>query len=431
MSTQCVPASAQQTPARPPAEASSPEDSLALETNPAVLSALELPRTEPQHYLSAVLALVNLKRPELAAPILKELTDLQLNQDQLAALVDQFGSHRLLELSRTTALAPAAQEFADAAMAAAAARAQDPQRIAKLIADLAAPSDSVRNAARYDLAATGEPGVVAALEALARETDPQRRQAIAAAVAMMDPLAVNSLLGMLSTDDPELRRDVIRILKAMQVSLAKPFIISQSSPASAQRLLDEAIGRSQRGMRSFITDQNDEVTLWQWDDATKKLASTRYPSEEAQIIWAAELAHEYARLRPEERLARCQALVLGLEADALTSGRPSPATVKLLAAADSDMLNMILASAMKHNFPHTAVAAAKVLGRRGDTGVLYAVSPNQAPLADALAFPDRRVRFNALAAIMKLDPPAPFPAQAACPKRWGILPPAHQPDVPW
>ena len=61
-----------------------------------MLAALELPRTEPKHYLGAVLALVDLKRPELAAPILKELTDLKLDDDQRAALVDEFGSHRLL-----------------------------------------------------------------------------------------------------------------------------------------------------------------------------------------------------------------------------------------------------------------------------------------------------------------------------------------------
>ena len=46
---------------------------LELETNPAVRAAVELPRTEPKHYVSAILALVDLGRPELATPILKEL----------------------------------------------------------------------------------------------------------------------------------------------------------------------------------------------------------------------------------------------------------------------------------------------------------------------------------------------------------------------
>ncbi len=160
------------------------------------------------------------------------------------------------------------------------------------------------------------------LEAWARESDPQRREAIAAAIITLDPLAVNPLLGMLSTNDPTLRRDVIHMLKAMRVSLAKPFIAGETSTATAERLLDEAIGRSQRGMRAFVADAGDTVAIWNWDDAAQKLSVKRYPVEEAQTIWAARLALEYARLRPDERLAQCQALVLGLEADALDQRPP-------------------------------------------------------------------------------------------------------------
>ena len=161
--------------------------------------------------------------PELAAPILKELVDLNLNDDQRRA-VDDFGSHRLLQLARTAALAPAGAEFAEACLTAAEAKTRDPQRIAQLINQLTSPTAAARTAARVDLAASGEPAVVATLEALARETNPQRRSAIASAVVAMDPTAVDPLLGMLSTNDPTLRRGVIRILKAMNVTLAKPFI---------------------------------------------------------------------------------------------------------------------------------------------------------------------------------------------------------------
>ncbi len=71
-----------------------------------MLAALELPRTEPKHYLSAVLALLNLNRPELAAPILKELTELKLDDEQRAALVDEFGSSRLLQLAHSIRAGP-------------------------------------------------------------------------------------------------------------------------------------------------------------------------------------------------------------------------------------------------------------------------------------------------------------------------------------
>jgi CheY-like chemotaxis protein len=95
--------------------------------------------------------------------------------------------------------------------------------------------------------------------------------------------------------------------------------------------------------------------------------------------------------------------------------------VKLLAAADGDMLNLVLNAAMKHDLPLAAVAAAKTLGKRGDAGVLYAVSPNAAPLADALVYPNRRVRFAALQAIVTLDPQTPFPGASRVPETLGYF----------
>ena len=181
---------------------------------------------------------------------------------------------------------------------------------------------------------------------------------------------------MLATNDPALRRDVIRILKAMHVTLAKPFVVGETSSASAERLLDDAIGRNKArhaGLRHRPERRSRPLALGRRDQKTHRRPATR--SKKPRSSGSARLALEYARLRPDERLAQCQALVLGLEADALTSGRPSPAIVKLLATADGDMLNMVLSAAMKHDLPRAAVAAAKTLGKRGDAGVLYAVSP--------------------------------------------------------
>jgi hypothetical protein len=410
-----------QQPAAPPAQTGPPVEQLAPETNPAVLAALELPRTEPKHYLSAVLSLVKLNHPELAAPILKELVDQNLSDEQRADLVRDFGSHRFLELARTSELAPTGQEFADACLTAASKRDRDPQRLTRLIGDLQSSNAAVRNAARADLAVTGEDGVVATIEAFARQSDPQKRHKIAAGIVAMNPTAVDPLLGMLGTSDAALRRDVIRILKAMQVTLAKPFIVGEASTVDEERLLDEAISQNKRGMRSFVTDENDEAAIWHWDDANKKLIAARYAIQDAQIVWSARLAVEYARVRSDSRLAQCQALVLGLEADAISGDRSSPAVEKLLAQADGDMLNMVLHAAMKHDFVQSAVAAAGALGKQGDVAVLLAATPNPAPLARVLEHPNRRVRFAALSAIMTLDPQASFPGASRVPETLGYF----------
>jgi CheY-like chemotaxis protein len=121
----------------PRATAQPPADDLALETDPAVRAAVELPRTEPSHYLWAIFSLTDLGRPELAGPILKELGQLNLSNDQRADLVDEFGSRRMLELARNDALAPDGGALAEACMAAAAARAGLPpagESAARLVA---------------------------------------------------------------------------------------------------------------------------------------------------------------------------------------------------------------------------------------------------------------------------------------------------------
>ncbi len=138
----------------------------ALETNPSVRAALELPRNEPADYYQAIGWLIDLGRPELARPILDELGQLEMSDAQRAELVTQFGSQRMLQLAKSAELAPAGAAFADACMRAAAALANDPRRIAQLVAQLTDPSPEVRSIARNDLSALGKAGAVATLEAL-------------------------------------------------------------------------------------------------------------------------------------------------------------------------------------------------------------------------------------------------------------------------
>lgn len=215
-----------------------------LETNPAVRAAVELPRTEPSHYLRAILALVDLGRPELAAPILAELEQLHISDDQRAGLVDEFGSRRMLQLARHAALAPAGEKFAESCMSAA--------------------------GAKHGLPSPGQSDARGAVERMRDQAESQRLQA-------------------------------------------------------------------------------------------------------------------------------------------------------LIATADAAALNAALADAMERDNVRAAAALAEALGRSEDASVLYANSPHPAPLADALVYPDLRVRFAALQAIMTLDPESPFPGSSRVPKTLDYL----------
>jgi hypothetical protein len=394
-----------------PDDEAAPDEAVisATERDPTVRAALELPRREPADYLRAISALIDLGRPGLAKPILEELSAQQLTDAQRAQLVEEFGSRRMLQVARARELAPAGTAFADACMTAAAAVANDPQRIARLVAQLTDASPEVREIARNDLAAVGQAGVVAALEALAREKDPRRRAALVAAAAEMRPLVDGPLLAMLSTRDPALRFEVGRLLEHLGVIQAIPLLPSMA--ADSERALADALARYAAGTPPFAVDEANRVEIWHWDDATNRLRSARYPAEEAVVIWSARLARRLAQLRPQNRAYQRQAWLLGLESAGVISTARG-----MLSSAETHLVTEVLADALVANYGRAAVAAADELGRRKVPSVLHTANGQPAPLAEALSHANRHVRFAALRAIMAIDPASPYPGSSQLPE---------------
>lgn len=385
----------------------------ALETNPAVRAALEMPRKEPRDFFQAMTLLIDLGRPKLAKPILADLLKLPLTDAQRVALVNEFGSQGMLHLARTTELAPEGASFADACMAAAATAANNPQRIAALVKQLTDASPEARTTARNDLAAIGNGGAVAALEAFAREPDPQRRAMLAEAIELLHPFVNKPLLAMLATSDPTLRAEVTLLLQKLVVPQAAPLLPADST--ATEHALRTAIKNYQHGTPPFPVDADNLVELWNWDDANKKLSAVRVPADKAQVIWIARLATELAHLHPDDYSAGKQALVLRLEAAGLAgSGTAQPVTANL-AQAEPQLLNEALTDALKNNYSHAALALVNAIAQQKDISALASVNGNPSPLAAAVDSPSRRVRFAALQAIMALNPNAAYPGSSRVP----------------
>jgi CheY-like chemotaxis protein len=384
------------------------------ETNPAVLSALEMPRKKPADYVQAILLLIDLGRPELAKPILAELAKLELTDAQRQELVDQFGAGNMLKLSHSKELAPEGATFADACMAVTSAITNNPQRIATLIGQLSDPSPETRLLAQHDLAATGPKAATATLETFAKEPDRNRRAALAAAIAAMHPFVDGMLLAMLDTHDPVLRADVADLLRQLEVPQAQPLV----TPATAsEHEISSALSSYERGTPIFIADQDNQVELWQWNDATKQLSSARVPAAAARIVWMSKLARTLAQLQPQNSGYQRRALVLAWEAESSKqTPRNWPVNPKFISQADPQFLNDVLTESLKDNHPHAAIAAINAMAQRRDLGVLMTSDGKPSPLASALASPNRNVRFAALTAIMTLDPAAPYPGSSRVPE---------------
>jgi hypothetical protein len=415
-----------------PADAAAPaaadtESTLLLEDSPAIRAALTLPRQKPSDYLDVVMALVALDRPELAKPIMEELAALQLTDEQRADLVNQFGSVTMLQLARAKALAPASVQFADACMKAAAAKTNDGQAVAALLNDmLTNPSPEARALARNDLIATGRAGVIATLQALANETDANRRTILLSAAVRMDPLVRGPLLAMLDTEDAALRTSVAELLQHLHVPQAAPLL--PASSASAERALTHAISQYRAGMQPFELDENLQAEIWRWCDNSKTLSSARMPADDAPIIWMSRLAQQRAWLEPNNGDFARSAMLLTLEANALLrqavregglvdcAPTASQSYFQNLTSAEPSLLNSLLADALESGYANAAIAITNELGRRRDPSVLFTADAQPSPLAAALHSPNRRVRFAALEAIMSIDPTSPFPGASRVPE---------------
>jgi hypothetical protein len=88
----------------------------------------------------------------------------------------------------------------------------------------------------------------------------------------------------------------------------------------------------------------------------------------------------------------------------LADGTAGAAAMK----AGSEVVNAVLADALKLNRPPAILAAAEVLGQLGDAQVLSSAGAGESPLARALTHTDRRVRFTAAIAILQLNPQIEF-----------------------
>ena len=87
-----------------------------------------------------------------------------------------------------------------------------------------------------------------------------------------------------------------------------------------------------------------------------------------------------------------------------------------LAQFTTNELSGILAEAIERNRVHAATSCALELGQRGEAATLSSFDSRPAPLAKALKHPDRRLRYAALEAVMKIAPRRSFAGASGVPK---------------
>ena len=406
--------------------------------DPAIEAALALRTTTPAEQLRSVLLLVDLGGAEHAKPLVAQLAAAELSGEQMAALVDRFGPAALMRLAHAESLAPVGPALADALLEAAGRAARDPQRLAALTAQLADPSPAARQAAIGGLAAVGADAAVLCLAALADPQQAALHAHLRETLTAMGAPSRGPLLGvLLETNNDRLKAQVIDIVGRRPADGAAALLVGPAfssegeSRAAAERALVRLVGRMptgaeagkllEREVRGYLagnrplrSDYEDQVELWHWDDDTGACTPHKYPAADAGVFLAARLSRDLVVVGPANDSYQRLRLMCQLKADKTRGGMDRPlgrgedSAYQLATRMGAGEVNRVLAEALDAGHWVAALGAVEVLADIGNEALVEGHGSARAALVRAAEHGDRRLRFAATAAIMKLHPARPY-----------------------
>jgi len=410
--------------------------------DPAVQAMLSQPQETPAQKLRVLTTLADLGYPRVAAPLLARLIEANLSDEALAELVEQFGSAVFLRLAHHRQLAPEAAEFADAALTAADRLARDPQHLAELVEQVTDEDPLARATALHELKAAKLDAVTALLAALAKQDQPEKRRRLQHALVGLGSISMGPLFGALEAKLPHVRAHAMLALAKLESRRATLFVAAPAVSAQNEQvrraarravfeLLDgiptrQAVAEATfskvraylSGTRPYTPDFEGNVTLWHWDQEQNRSVRQEYPADDAAIVVAAALSRNLSELAPDHPEYRRLFLVTQLEAAKLRHGYDQPlpsgsGSARQMAASEgAAAVEAALRYALASDLVGAAAAAAEVLGDIADASILLGAGGHPSPLAEAAGHADRRVRFAAVGAIMKIDPQRPYPGSS-------------------
>lgn len=374
--------------------------------NPAVEATLALPRTEPQHYVEAALALTDLGAASEANSVAEEFAQLGMSDEQMVLLVDQVGTARLTRLGRQ---APAATATVDRALAAAYAAANSPERLGRLVERLAGDREQAVDAIRA-LRNTGATGVAFCLDQIIESNDAKVRARLREALVALDPISQPALFDAAGSDNPQVAEQAayalgrLAELHRLRTPIAPALVAGNAfqpgAAGDAARWAYRTItGQppTTAGAKSHLASAIDELLAGAvlFTDATPV-------AENFEVQLAARLASDLAELDPSSRSAARRAYLLNLETGA--EGNPDEfATYDLSTALDEALSSGLFLAAQR---------CCEALGQRRDTAGLAGNAGEPAPLARALEAGHPAVRFAAVEAVLAINPTHPFPGSS-------------------
>ncbi len=406
--------------------------------DPAVEAALALRTASPEQQLRSLLLLVNLGAAEHGTALALQLAEAELSEQQMVALADGLGAPALMRLAATESLAPEGRALAAVLLDAASRAARDPRRLDRLVAQLADSSPAMREAAMAQLAGVGMEGAIACLVAMADPQQAALEVPLRETLISMGRMVRAPVLGvLLDTNNDRLRAQVIEVVSSWPTDeiaafLVGPAVYAESESGEAARralvrlvgrvptrveageLLEREIRAYLAGDRSLRTDYTDQVEFWHWDDATNSPTPRGYSVDDASVFLAARLGLDLSALGLENDAHVRLTLLCLLEQEKIRAGFDAPlargeATAYSLAVwMGPDEVERLLAESLDAGRLGAALGAVEVLGEIGSAALVDGRGDKPSALVRAAGHGDRRLRFAATGAIVRLGPESPF-----------------------
>jgi hypothetical protein len=321
----------------------------------------------------------------------------------------------------------------------------DPQRINKFIRKLDAPTPEERVYAFVQLNRSKARAVPYLIKALQESVDQPLHGRLVDALIRLDPETVPAYLEVLKARNakdaaaPDLRLTLLEILKARGDKRAIPYLWHLSSspryPAVVRRQARDLLAYLRNEdpdrlppAKAVLADLADRyyrhqvkfpdpkrIQLWLWTGQVIATEPLTLPPAQAEELFGLRYAREALDLDPAYVPAQTAFLNMTLDrtyAPQLDEAffKKMPAGLhQLLGTLDSDLLMAVLERALIDRNPRVILPLVETLGERGEVRAAR-LSYNEPPrgLVKALYYPDRRVQYAAVRAMLRM-PASPVP----------------------
>lgn len=363
--------------------------------------------------------------------LLGKLDQLQLNDDQWLAVVDETGSSFFLKIFSDLGSQPEGRTVAIKVLAAAKRASSEPARVQRLIKTLSSSDHSARNNALGQLETCGELAMAELINVFA---DPSRESEFKTVRGTIDLFASSlpdPLLGAARSKNITIKTEAIRALAKVNSPRSSDVLmwchLAPQHPSALKSFAHDVLVR--RGME-FSSSEIEQrffrramqyvqgnvetpveffgnVDLWNWDPKSNRMVSHSVPTELATRLDATRYAASLYEINPASVRNRAIFLLTQLESFQRVAGPGVPIDAELVLdrlKSNATEINTILAQAVRMKLYPAATACCEILKLKGDESLLNHADGKPTALIMAITSGDRYLQFAAFDAIQKINP---------------------------